>query len=135
MLSSLQAPMERTCPRCQSTQISKNGFRGKKQNYRCRECRRQFIDNPQSHRGYSDDVRESCLKMYLNGLGFRAIERVTGVHHTTVGLWVKQADAHLQEQSVSTEDKSIAPFPEVGELDELHTFVGSKKQEMALDRR
>jgi hypothetical protein len=28
--------------------------------------------------------------MYVNGLGFRAIERVTGVNHNTVINWVKQ---------------------------------------------
>ena len=28
--------------------------------------------------------------MYVNGMGLRAIERVKGVHHTTVINWVKQ---------------------------------------------
>lgn len=34
--------------------------------------------------GYSDEVRRECLLMYVNGMGFRGIERVKGVHHTTV---------------------------------------------------
>ncbi len=50
----------------------------------CADCRRQFIDDYQSYKGYSDDVRRECLKMYVNGMGFRGIERVKGVHHTTV---------------------------------------------------
>ncbi|NET79435.1 MAG: hypothetical protein F6K60_27020 [Okeania sp. SIO1F9] len=37
--------------------------------------------------GYSDDARLICLKMYVNGMGFRGIERVTGIHHTTVIRW------------------------------------------------
>jgi len=59
--------------------------------------------------------------MYLNGMGFRAIERVTGVHHTTVITWVKLAGELLPD--------AYPPeaIPEVGELDELETFVGSKK--------
>jgi transposase-like protein len=109
------------CPRCQSTAISKNGFRGSKQNHRCRDCGRQFIDSPQTHRGYSDDVRELCLKMYLNGMGFRAIERVTEIHHTTIISWVQQAEATL------TERDQVPDPPEVGEVDELQTFVGAKK--------
>ena len=109
------------CPRCHSTEISKNGFRGTQQNYRCRDCGRQFIESPQTHRGYSDDVRELCLKMYLNGMGFRAIERVTEIHHTTIISWVKQATEALEEREKPSE------IPQVGEVDELQTFVGSKK--------
>ena len=49
------------------------------------------------------------------------------------GFGLSKLMLYLQEQLASTEDEPIAPSPEVGELDELHTFVGSKKQEMALD--
>jgi transposase-like protein len=57
----------------------------------------------------------------LNGMGFRAIERVMGVHHTTVIDWVQQKGKKLPD--------AIAPdnIPDVGEWDELETFVGSKK--------
>jgi transposase-like protein len=109
------------CPSCHSTEISKNGFRGQKQNHRCRACGRQFVEHPQPHRGYSDDVRALCLKMYLNGMGFRAIERVTEIHHTTIISWVQQAAETLVER----EETLVAP--QVGEVDELQTFVGSKK--------
>jgi hypothetical protein len=59
--------------------------------------------------------------MSVNGMGSRAIERVKGVHHTTVISWLKQVGEHLPD--------SYAPdaVPEVGALDELETFVGSKK--------
>jgi len=56
------------CPECQSNQIRKNGFRRGKQNHICVNCSRQFVANPQKHRGYSDEVRRECLKMYLNGM-------------------------------------------------------------------
>lgn len=54
-------------------------------------------------------------------LGFRGIERVKGVHHTTIIHWVKQVGANLPDAYAP--DKT----PEVGELDELETFVRSKK--------
>ena len=57
----------------------------------CCDCRRQFIDDYQLYRGYSDEVRRECLLMYVNGMGFRGIERVKGVHHTTVITWVGQS--------------------------------------------
>ena len=54
-------------------------------------------------------------------LGFRGVERVKGVHHTTVITWVKRVGELLPD---TYEPETI---PEVGELDELETFVGSKK--------
>jgi len=35
--------------------------------------------------------------MYVNGMGFRAIERVTGVHNTTIMAWVKQVGELLPD--------------------------------------
>lgn len=67
--------------------------------------------------------------MYTNGMGFRGIERVKGVHHTTVITWVKQAGKRLPDAS---DPDSI---PEVGELDELETFVGSKTTELGCGRQ
>ena len=109
------------CPECKSTHVNKNGHKKGKQNYICVDCGRQFIDCYQSHRGYEQEVKYECLKMYINGMGFRAIERVKGVHHTTIINWVKQVGKLLP----SAYDPEI--IPEVGELDELQTFVGSKK--------
>lgn len=117
------------CPECSSTYIRKNGHRKGKQNHICGDCQRQFIDDYQPTRGYSDEVRRECLKMYVNGMGFRGIERVKGVHHTTVIHWVKQVGELLPK--AYDPDK----IPEVGELDELETFVGSKKQKSGCGRR
>jgi transposase-like protein len=60
-----------------------------KQNHICADCQRQFFEQHEP-KGYSNLVKEECLKMYCNGMGFRAIERVKGVHHTTIICWVKQ---------------------------------------------
>ena len=109
------------CPECRSEHIRKNGKNKGKQNYICVNCSRQFITDYNSHKGYSDDFKRECLKMYVNGLGFRAIERVKGVHHTTVITWVKQIGELLPD----VYDPETTP--QVGELDELETFVGAKK--------
>jgi transposase-like protein len=108
------------CPNCQSTHLSKNGHRGSKQNYRCQDCGRQFIDT-YSPKGYPDAVKEHCLKLYVNGLGFRAIERCTGVNHNTVINWVKALGKVLPDAPES------ADIPQIAQVDELETFVGSKK--------
>jgi len=49
------------CPECKSDHINKNGHPGQKQNYICVNCGRQFIHSYE-RKGYSDDVKRSCLK-------------------------------------------------------------------------
>ncbi len=93
-------------------------------NYICVNCQRQFIQH-YDPKGYSEQIKQQCLKMYTNGMGFRAIERVLGVHHTTIIHWVKQLGQQLPDAP------SVAEIPEVTELDELETFVGSKKTTLA----
>lgn len=117
------------CPECKSTHIRKNGHRRGKQNHICVDCGRQFIEHYTLRQGYSDEVKHECLKMYVNGSGFRAIERVKGVHHTTVIYWVKQVGERLPD-AYAPESR-----PEVGELDELETFVGSKKTKSGCGQR
>ena len=54
-------------------------------------------------------------------MGFRAIERVTGVNHNTVINWVKLADSNLPTAPEAQE------IPEITQVDLLETFVGKKK--------
>ena len=109
------------CPECGSTHIRKNGYRRGKQNHICVACSRQFLKH-YTPNGYSDEMKRLCLKMYVNGMGFRGIERVTRVHHTTVITWVRQVGKCLP---LAYDPETV---PEVGELDELQTFVGSQKK-------
>lgn len=84
------------CPHCGSQQIRKNGHRRSKQNYRCKQCDRQFVEF-YSPRGYSDDVKQICLRMRRLGVGLREIERFTGVSHNTLIQWMKQAGGVSEE--------------------------------------
>ena len=114
-------------PECGSDHIRKNGHRRGKQNHLCVDCKRQFVANPPTEFGDSDEVHRQCLKLYVNGLGFRAIERVSGVHHTTLISWVKQSGELLPDAY------DLELMPDVAELDELQTVIGAKKQALALD--
>ena len=112
--------MKMSCPKCASNNIRKNGHRRGKQNYQCKDCGRQFIDF-YSHNGYSKEFKEECLTMYVNGNGFRAIERIKKVNHNTVIRWVRETGNQLPD---SPEDYKI---PQVAQLDELQTYVSKKK--------
>lgn len=58
--------------------------------------------------------------MYLNGNGFRAIERITNVNHNTVIRWVKEVGQRIPDDNNDS-------IPLVAQLDELQTFIGKKK--------
>ena len=128
------------CPECGSHHIRKNGIKRGKQNHICCNCRRQFIQDYEPSKTYSNEIKEECIRMYLNGMGLRGIERVKGVHHTTIIAWVKQLGKTLpdapttgvNQEELPGDTRSVSPLgygniPTVGELDELETFVGSKK--------
>ncbi len=51
----------RSCPNCQSTHINKNGHKRGKQNYICKNCGRQFIEDYKPHKGYSETVKSECM--------------------------------------------------------------------------
>ncbi len=67
-----------------------------------------------------ETIKRDGLKMYVNGIGLRAISRVKKVHNTTVINWVKQVEKLLPD----VYDPEV--IPEVGELDELQSYL--KKQ-------
>ena len=108
------------CPQCKSSRNKKNGFRRGKQSYRCKDCGCQYVENPKP-RAYPNEVKQLCLKMYVNGMGFRAIARVTDIDHGTIINWVKEKGEKLADEP---QDEEI---PEITEIDELQTFVGCRK--------
>jgi len=108
------------CPSCDSTKIRKHGHHRGKQRYICKDCGRQFVEF-YTAKGYPEETKRQCLRMYVNGMGLRAIERVSGVHHTTVIHWVKQVGQRLPDAPTEPE------IPETAQVDELQTFVGAKK--------
>lgn len=105
------------CPHCHSAKTQKFGFVKDKQRYHCKQCGRYF-QSSYEQQGYSNDVKKICLKMYLNGMGFRGIERITGIHHTTIMNWVAESGEKLPEDESGE--------PELAQLDELQTYIGRK---------
>ncbi|MBE9036228.1 IS1 family transposase [aff. Roholtiella sp. LEGE 12411] len=77
------------CPSCNFTQTCKNGYRRGVQSYRCKQCGRQFLQTYRQLR-YSDEMKQRCLDLYFSGMGVKAIERATQVHHTTVLYWIQR---------------------------------------------
>jgi AcrR family transcriptional regulator len=78
------------CLNCDSDRVSKNGHRHGSQRYVCKDCGKQFAQ-AYAPRGYPPQVKQQCLALHQQGIGFREIERQTGVSHNTVINWVKLA--------------------------------------------
>ena len=110
------------CPYCQRQEKQvKNGLNPSgSQRYRCKECQRNYTPAP-SAQGYPVTVREQAIKLYVDGMNLRRIARILGVNHQSVANWVAQHTATLPQAPVPDAVETI-------ELDELFTFVDSKKR-------
>ena len=107
------------CPKCKSTNFIKNGIVSGRQRYKCKHCGNNYTVEKKSD-VKSADTRRLALSMYLEGLGFRSIGRVLNISYGTVYQWVKR----WGEQVDLPRSESAA---EIVELDEIHTYVASKK--------
>ena len=97
------------------------------QRYKCRECQRIYTPDPKPL-GYPEAIKREAVRLYLEGTNFRRIGRVLSVNHQTVVNWVNSYHGTLPASGP-------LPAPEVVELDELFTFVGSKKRKPMSSRR
>ncbi|MCS6822283.1 MAG: IS1 family transposase [Microscillaceae bacterium] len=108
--------MER-CPKCKSTKFCKDGIVKGKQRFKCKDCSFRFRVE---HIGKPEKLKRDALILYLEGLGFRSIGRFLKVSHVTVFKWIKAYGKKLDE---IRSNEAI----EVVEIDEMHTYIGSKK--------
>lgn len=104
-----------TCPTCGSHDISKNGTtRRGKQNYKCRDCNRQFVEDPQ-WKPKDTDTR-ALVNLLL--LGPPGSLRVGGKAMSTLATRPRQK----RQQSVVPKVKGKLNV----QMDELWPFVANK---------
>ncbi len=107
----------KSCPRCKSEELRKAGVVLKRQRYECKSCHYHFTT---TSTGKPEELKRQALALYLEGLGFRSIGRILNVSHVAVYYWIKQFGENAQELSSNT-------GIEVVEMDEMHTYIASKK--------
>ena len=100
--------------------IVKNAIVFGKQRYKCKNCKKNFKEYKPK---YDRDITVKITKSYLNGMGFRAIERVFNISNTLVLYWIKKLEKRLEE----LQNKEKITEKEILEADELFTYVGRKK--------
>ncbi len=107
------------CIKCKSSNRVKRGIVKGKQRYTCKECGYNYTVEEKST-SKPDSMKRQALVLYLEGLGFRSIGRFFNVSHVSVYYWIKSFGEKIEE---IRSDQQI----EIVEIDEMHTYIGSKK--------
>ncbi|MGA2491029.1 MAG: helix-turn-helix domain-containing protein [Anaerolineales bacterium] len=111
------------CPKCESDdkqhKIGKTAAGS--QRYRCYLCACKYAPI-QKARGYSPEIRQKAVQLYVDGMNLRRIGRHLGVNPQSVANWAKAYAEVLPSAPVPKKVKNA-------ELDELFTFIGDKKPE------
>ena len=90
------------CPECSSKRYVKNGsIHNGKQKYLCRDCGRQFVENPQFRR-VSDETKALIDRLLLERISLAGIARAAQVSESWLQTYVNETyDAQLREAQVS----------------------------------
>ena len=82
------------CPKCDSTNIRKNGKdRHGQQKFRCKDC--NSYGTLQPARRASEDEKEKAINMYLERGSLRGVGRVFGRSGNTIASWLKKNDSNF----------------------------------------
>ena len=106
------------CPKCGSEDRHKAGFIGVAQRWRCRDCGCKFTRSTSP--GKPPELRAQALRLYLEGMGFRAIGRVLEVSNVTVLNWIRAFGEKTER------DRQSEPPPRIAMIDEVWRFVRAK---------
>ena len=106
------------CPKCSSSQISKNGKIKGRQRYKCKQCHYQFTRT--TPRGRPATEKALAVTLYLMGVSMNAIGRLLKVSTPAVLSWIRKF-------ALDTYEKPEPAQAVVIELDEMWHFLHSKK--------
>jgi transposase len=112
------------CPKCKSSEYNRDGVVRFLQRYKCKQCNYRYaVEKKSDHK--SDEIKRLVLEMYLEGLGFRSISRILKISYVTAFKWIK-------ERGRKSKFARINRTIEIVELDEMNTYIISKKYGLLL---
>ena len=106
-----------TCPKCGCQKCTKDGIVKGRQRHKCKSC---GYRHTVQQLGKSPNMKRQALELYLEGLGFRSIGRFLKCSHVAVYNWIKAFGESAEQIRSET-------AVEVVEIDEMHTYISSKK--------
>lgn len=113
------------CKSCGSERYVKNGFADSKQKYKCKECGSNFREGDARER-YDLEKKLKCVKMYLEGVGIRSIERLEDVPNPLIIKWIRKFSKILKAKLNEIEIPQDAKKIQIIELDELFSYCKKK---------
>lgn len=116
------------CKFCGKSNYKKYGFYNGKQKYECKECRKVFIIGDEREK-YSYEKKLKVIKMYLEGMGIRSIERVEGVSAPLILKWIKGVAKVIKNKLMETKVPDNIKDIEILEADEITTYIKKNKIE------
>ena len=121
----MKTQIDISCPDCHSNSLRKNGInRAGKQNYQCKDCKRQFIgDHALTYQGCNSQIEDKIRLMTVRGCGIRDIAVMISI---SIGKVLS---------TISSSVYKIAPkksYYERLEVDEFWTYVYRKKRKVWL---
>jgi len=113
------------CVKCKSSQIKKNGqSKYGKQNYKCLECKKQFIGNAKR---INEEDKEVIGKLLLERITLRGICRVMNISIRWLLYYIKTVYENMPKE-IKVKPKQIGKLEVTClEADEMWSFVGNKK--------
>ena len=114
------------CKKCGCVERIKNGTAHNKQRYMCKGCGKTYVDGDSRTR-YSIDKKVKVVKMYLEGIGIRSIERLENVSNPLIIKWIRGFSKILEQQLKSAEVPTNLKDISIIELDELFTYCKKKQ--------
>ena len=118
----------KNCKGCGSANLVKNGRSPEgAQKYKCKQCCGTFRTGEDKRFKHSLEKRLKVLKMYLEGVGMRSIERLEGVSNVLVLYWIRHYAETLRTQIRSKPLPDKLEDIEILEMDELFTFYKKSK--------
>ncbi len=111
------------CPNCDSNNIKKNGsIHNKKQKFQCKDCGRQFIENP-TKKYVTQEQWELVDKLLLEKIPIAGISRVTGISEPWLQRYINKKYEEI-EKAIDIKKKR---GPLTIQCDEMWSFVQNKK--------
>jgi transposase-like protein/IS1 family transposase len=122
-----------TCHNCQSICRKFGKHRNGLQRFRCSQCRKTFTEDhatPLDTMRLPMDKAAQVLRLMVEGMSVRSIERITGVHRDTIlRLLLLSAEKITTKLRHTFENLEIARI----QVDEIHCFVQKRERMVSLE--
>ena len=110
------------CKGCGSKELIKNGISPEgAQKYKCKSCGSTYRSGDKSLK-HSMEKGIRVVKMYIEGMGIRSIERIEGVSGALIVYWIRNFAELIKKEVRGKPIPEKLEEVEILEVDELFTY-------------